>query len=127
MKQILSLFRPHVIRVAAYSCISKIAIALCVLFAWNHFINKGSLMPLGIVDTGFFAVAIWFILGAWIQYLSLDGVRPFQILQIKKKNRSIHAMDDDELDEDEEIAAKLFSNLAVAILFLIPNLLSQFL
>ncbi len=122
MKRVLSLLRPHVIRAIVYSCISKILISLLVLFLWNHFINQSSMMPLSILESGFFAVFIWFVIGAWIQYLSLDGMRPFQALHLKKKNRSITAMDEDELDEDELIAAKLFSNLVVAVLFLIPSL-----
>lgn len=124
LKRLLSLLRPHVIRAIIYSSISKAVIALCVLFLWEHFLYADSSTPFSMVGTGFFAAAVWFLLGAWIQYLSFDGMHPFHIFQWKKKNRSITAMDEDELEDDELIAAKLCSNLAVALLFLIPNLLA---
>lgn len=137
MKRILSLLQPYVIRAIAYSSLSKIGIALIAIFLWNGLINEKSLFPRGVVEYGFFALGIWFLIGAWIQYLSFDGVRPFQFSRRKEKtgssekgfrlanlfgfqNRLITAMDEEELDDEEATVAKLFSNLLVALFFLIP-------
>lgn len=127
MKRILSLFRPSVIRAAIHMAGIKILIALAVLFLWDRLINQGSILPHSMMESGFFAAFIFFVIGAWLQYLSLDGMHPFRALQTKKKNRSITAMDEEELDEDEATAAKLFSNLFAAILFLIPSLIAAIL
>ncbi len=124
MKRFLSLLQPHVIRAIIYSSIAKMALSLCVIFLWDRLLNQNSLHPWGIVDTGFFALAIWFAIGAWIQYLSLDGVRPFRHIRKEKGNRSMTAMDDGELDETETTAAKLCSNLILAVFYLIPSLIA---
>ena len=140
MKQILSLMKPHVIRAMLYSCVSKIVISLCVILLWNRYINEGSFDVHSIVGTGFFAIFVWFLIAAWLQYLSLDGMKTLQFSRKKEKvnasekhfrladffgnkNRLIVAMDDEELDDDEAMAAKLCSNLLIALLFLISNLL----
>ncbi len=141
MKQILSLLRPHVLRTTLYLSFSKIIIGLCVILLWYRFVADGR--SFGIIDSGFFALFVWFTLGAWFQYLALDGFRPFHALHTEKekhsnepnktfslsdlfglKRRSMYAWDEAELEEDEMIAAKLFSNLLVAILFLIPSLIA---
>lgn len=125
MKRLRSLLKPHVIRAIIYSSLTKGIIALALIMLWAHVVNSKSKIPFDIVGTGFFALAVWFVLGAWFQYLSLDGLHPFHMLHIRKKNRSITAMDEEELDEDEAIAAKLLSNLALAALFLIPSLIAN--
>ena len=146
MKGMLSLLKqPHVLTVMIRSAVSKIVIGLCAVLLWNRFLNETSTMPRGIVDTGFFAPAVWFILAAWIQYLAFDGVRPFRFLQTAKNKdaddskksvrltdilgfatHSINDMDGETLDDDEVIAAKLCSNLLAALFFLIPNLLANY-
>ena len=143
MKRILSLLKPQVIRAIIYSSISKAVIAICVLLLWHNFLNKDSLQPWGIVDTGFFALSVWFILCAWFSYLSFDGLRPFRPIQSKKENNSsqkfslsnlfgfknhlIEAMDENELEEDEAAAAKICSNLLLALIFFVPSLISMIL
>ena len=125
MKRFLKLLKPPVIRKIAYSLVSKIVIALAVILLWDRLLNQKSVHPWGIVDTGFFALSVWFIIGAWIQYLALDGFRPFRSLRSRKKERSVNAWEEEELEEDEMQAARLCSNLLAALFFLIPSLIAN--
>ena len=102
MKRFLKLLKPPVIRKIVYSLVSKIVIALAIILLWDRLLNQKSVHPWGIVDTGFFALSIWFVIGAWIQYLAFDGFRPFHSLRSRKKERSINAWEEEELEEDEE-------------------------
>ena len=72
MKRILSLFRPSVIRAASHMAGIKILIALAVLFLWDRLIIQGSILPHSMMECGFFAAFIFFVIRAWLQYLSLD-------------------------------------------------------
>ena len=125
MKRFLKLLKPPVIRKIAYSLVSKIVIALAVILLWDRLLNQKSVHPWGIVDTGFFALSVWFIIGAWIQYLALDGFRPFHSLRSRKKERSVNAWEEEELEEDEMQAARLCSNLLSALFFLVPSLIAN--
>lgn len=126
MKHILSLLKPNVIRAIIFSGIAKLMLALASIFVWHYFVNLNSLRPYGIVDTGFFALGLWFAIGAWIQYLSLDGMRPFKALHIRK-NKSLNAWEEEELEEDELITVKLCSNLLLAVIFFVPSLIASLL
>ena len=125
MKRFLKLLKPPVIRKIVYSLVSKIVIALAIILLWDRLLNQKSVHPWGIVDTGFFALSIWFVIGAWIQYLAFDGFRPFHSLRSRKKERSINALEEEELEEDEMQAARLCSNLLAALFFLIPSLIAN--
>ena len=125
MKRFLKLLKPPVIRKIVYSLVSKIVIALAIILLWDRLLNQKSVHPWGIVDTGFFALSIWFVIGAWIQYLAFDGFRPFHSLCSRKKERSINAWEEEELEEDELQAARLCSNLLTALFFLIPSLIAN--
>ena len=125
MKRFLKLLKPPVIRKIVYSLVSKIAITLAIILLWDRLLNQKSVHPWGIVDTGFFALSIWFVIGAWIQYLAFDGFRPFHSLRSRKKERSINAWEEEELEEDEMQAARLCSNLLTALFFLIPSLIAN--
>ena len=125
MKRFLKLLKPPVIRKIAYSLVSKIVIALAVILLWDRLLNQKSVHPWGIVDTGFFALSIWFVIGTWIQYLALDGFRPFHSLRSRKKERSVNAWEEEELEEDEMQAARLCSNLLSALFFLVPSLIAN--
>ena len=125
MKRFLKLLKPPVIRKIVYSLVSKIAITLAIILLWDRLLNQKSVHPWGIVDTGFFALSIWFVIGAWIQYLAFDGFRPFHSLRSRKKERSINAWEEEELEEDEMQAARLCSNLLAALFFLIPSLIAN--
>ena len=125
MKRFLKLLKPPVIRKIAYSLVSKIVIALAVILLWDRLLNQKSVHPWGIVDTGFFALSVWFIIGAWIQYLALDGFRPFHSLRSRKKERSVNAWEEEELEEDELQASRLCSNLLAALFFLLPSLIAN--
>ena len=125
MKRFLKLLKPPVIRKIVYSLVSKIVIALAIILLWDRLLNQKSVHPWGIVDTGFFALSIWFVIGTWIQYLALDGFRPFHSLRSRKKERSINAWEEEELEEDEMQAARLCSNLLTALFFLIPSLIAN--
>ena len=125
MKRFLKLLKPLVIRKIVYSLVSKIVIALAIILLWDRLLNQKSVHPWGIVDTGFFALSIWFVIGAWIQYLAFDGFRPFHSLRSRKKERSINAWEEEELEEDEMQAARLCSNLLAALFFLIPSLIAN--
>lgn len=125
MKRFLKLLKPPVIRKIVYSLVSKIVIALAIILLWDRLLNQKSVHPWGIVDTGFFALSIWFVIGAWIQYLAFDGFRPFHSLRSRKKERSINAWEEEELEEDEMQAARLCSNLLTALFFLIPSLIAN--
>ena len=98
---------------------------MAVILLWDRLFNQNSVHPWGIVDTGFFALSVWFAIGAWIQYLSFDGFRPFQTLRFRKKERSINAWEEEELEEEELQAARLCSNLLAAAFFLIPSLVAN--
>jgi len=125
MKRFMKLLsQAQVKRTIIYSSISKIVIALIILFLWDKLVNQNSVRPLGVIDTGFFALALWFIIGAWIQYLALDGFRPFPTLRLRKKERRINAWAEEELEEDELQAAKFCSNVIAALTFLIPSLIA---
>ena len=125
MKRFLKLLKPPVIRKIVYSLVSKIVITLAIILLWDRLLNQKSVHPWGIVDTGFFALSIWFVIGAWIQYLAFDGFRPFHSLRSRKKERSINAWEEEELEEDEMQAARLCSNLLTALFFLIPSLIAN--
>ena len=125
MKRFLKLLKPPVIRKIVSSLVSKIVIALAIILLWDRLLNQKSVHPWGIVDTGFFALSIWFVIGAWIQYLAFDGFRPFHSLRSRKKERSINAWEEEELEEDEMQAARLCSNLLTALFFLIPSLIAN--
>ena len=125
MKRFLKLLKPPVIRKIVSSLVSKIVIALAIILLWDRLLNQKSVHPWGIVDTGFFALSIWFVIGAWIQYLAFDGFRPFHFLRSRKKERSINAWEEEELEEDEMQAARLCSNLLAALFFLIPSLIAN--
>ena len=125
MKRFLKLLKPPVIRKTVYSLVSKIVIALAVILLWDRLLNQKSMHPWGIVDTGFFALSIWFVIGTWIQYLALDGFRPFHSLRSRKKERSVNAWEEEELEEDELQAARLCSNLLAALFFLLPSLIAN--
>ena len=125
MKRFLQLLKPPVIRKIVYSLLSKIVIALAVILLWDRLLNQNRVHPLGIVGTGFFALSVWFVIGAWIQYLALDGFRPFATLRLRKKERSVNAWEEEELEEEELQAARLCSNLLAAAFFLIPSLVAN--
>ena len=81
-----------------------------------------------------------FLLWAWIQYLALDGMELHIFKKIVEmlKRRPKHYQRDmvdfvdekvitfDMLDDDEQIAAKLASNVFSALLFLIPSIFVNF-
>ena len=75
MKKLRSLLSVDTKKPIIYSSNSKSLIGLALVLVWDKFVNPDSLMPMGLVSTGFFAAGVWFILWAWFQYLSLDGMK----------------------------------------------------
>ena len=139
MKRILGLLQICGIRPVLYSSVTKLIVSLSAVLIWDRFIKGESLMPLGVVDTGFFFLAVWFILWAWLQFLALDGVRPLSIFRREDKKASGSRkgvfMTDyigyegnpfEGLEEDEATVAKLCSDLLVAMIFLIPSLIAMY-
>ena len=140
MKSIRELYKKHMIRPIIYSTFTKFVCTLCVVLLWDRFANSRNTVPYGVVDFAFFIVGIWFLLWAWIQYLALDGMELHVFKKIAEmlKRRPKHYQRDmvdfvdekvitfDMLDDDEQIAAKLASNVFAGILFMVPSLLANF-
>ncbi len=140
MKSIRELYKKHMIRPIIYSTFTKFVCTLCVVLLWDRFVNSRNTAPYGVVDFAFFIVGIWFLLWAWIQYLALDGMglhifkKIAEMLQRKPKHYQRDMVDFvdekvitfDMLDDDEQIAAKLASNLLAGLLFMIPSILANF-
>lgn len=140
MKRILGLLQICGLRPILYSCVTKLIVSLSAVLIWDRFIMADSPVSLGVVDTGFFFLAVWFILWAWLQYLALDGVRPLSIFYRDREKtsgpRKGFFMTDfigyegnpfEGLEEDEATAAKLASDLLLALLYLIPSLIASML
>lgn len=82
-------------------------------------------------------MALYFLAWAWFQYLAFDGMRTKLLTGLDKLGRKVrkHSTADmvdfinekvvtfDDLEDEEQIAAKLCSDLVVGILYLIPCLL----
>jgi hypothetical protein len=140
MKNILAIYQKHMLRPIIYSTFTKFVCTLCVVLLWDRFVNSRNAVPYGVVDFAFFIVGIWFLLWAWIQYLALDGMELHIFKKIAEmlKRRPKHYQRDmvdfvdekvitfDMLDDDEQIAAKLASNVFSALLFLIPSIFVNF-
>ena len=137
MKRILNLLQICGLRPVFYSSVTKLIISLSAVLVWHRFVMANSHMAFGVVDTGFFFLAVWFILWAWLQYLALDGMRPLSIFYRDKEkssgSRKSFFMTDfigyegnpfEGLEEDEATAAKLASDLLVALIFLLPSLIA---
>ena len=137
MKRILVLLQICGLRPILYSSATKLIVSLSAVLIWDRFVKGESVMSFGLVDTGFFFLAVWFVLWAWLQYLALDGMRPLSIFYRDKEkssgSRKSFFMTDfigyegnpfEGLEEDEATAAKLASDLLVALIFLIPSLIA---
>ena len=134
MKKLRSLLSVDTKKPIIYSSISKSLIALALVLVWDRFVNTNSIMPMGLVSTGFFAAGAWFILWAWFQYLSLDGMKILP--KIKEDNSHKRFSFDDiintnseafeNLDDDELTAVKFCSDLIVAVIFLVPSIIASF-
>ena len=140
MKRIFDLLQICGFRPVLYSSATKLIISLSAVLIWDRFIVAESAVSPGLVDTGFFFLAVWFILWAWLQYLALDGVRPLSIFYRDKEktsgSRKSFFMTDfigyegnpfEGLEEDEATAAKLASDLLVALIYLVPSLIASML
>lgn len=142
MKKIKEIYKPYMIRPIIYSTFTKFMSSLCVVLLWDRFVNSRNVQPYGVVDFAFFITAVYFILWAWLQYLVLDGLNleVFKSLaEMVKPKKKVHYTRDfvdfvdekvvtfDSLDDDEQIVAKILSNLTTSACFLIPSLIATFL
>lgn len=143
MKKIREIYKHHMIRPIVYSTFTKFVCTLCVVLLWDRFVNSRNTVPYGVVDFAFFIVAIWFMLWAWIQYLTLDGLENHIFKKVgemleQMKHKTKHYQRDmvdfveekvitfDMLDDDEQVAAKLASDVFAGLLFLIPSIFANF-
>lgn len=132
MKKVLSLYSKEMIRPILYKCVNKCSIALVIVLLWDRYVTHGA-MP--VVRDGGFAAGLVFFALAFLAYLRLDGVkmdRP-QKERREKKHFASHDMIDfvdehivtfDELDDEQQQACILASNLFSGLVFLIPALIA---
>lgn len=144
LKYIASLRQPHVWQATLRSAAAKLAVALFLILLWDRLLNRRSLHPHGVVDTGFFLLFLCFAIHAWLSYLALDGVRPFAALCKNKEKpadverlslrlfsllgferHSIRALDESCLEEEELVTAGLGSSIFAAVFFLVPSLVAN--
>ena len=132
MKKVLSLYSREMIRPIIYKCVNKCSIALVIVLLWDRYISHGT-MP--VVRDGCFAAGLVFFALAFRAYLRLDGVkmdRPQKERREKKHFASRdmidfvdeHIVTFDELDDDQQLACVLASNLFSGLVFLIPALMA---
>ena len=130
MKKILSLYTKEMIHPILYKCVQKCVLALTVILLWNRYINHGQLSWM---RDGGFAAGLVFLVLAWIAYLRLDGIQfPFSTPGRKKRKHwgtadmvdfvDEHIVTFDELQDDEQLACFLASNLLSGVSFLILSL-----
>lgn len=67
------MFSPEIIKPLLYKAFYKFVLAIAVILVWHRFINQNSYY--GIFDTGFFVVGVFYLMLAWMNYLSLDGIK----------------------------------------------------
>ncbi len=141
MKKIRQIYQPYMLRPMLYSCFAKFMSALCIVLLWDRFVNSRNTTPYGIVDFAFFIMGVYFLVWTWLQYLNLDGMKPeiFEKMGSMFKRKSKHFSRDmvdfveekvvtfDDLEDDEQIVAKIGSNFITALCFLIPSLIANFL
>lgn len=132
MKKVLSLYTREMIRPIIYKCVNKCAIALLIVLLWDRYVSRGALSA--VRDGGFAAGLVFFAL-AFVSYLRLDGVK---IARPPKEPRKIrrpgsrdmidfvdeHIVTLDELDDEQQLACVLASNLFSGLVFLIPALIA---
>lgn len=117
MKRLMNLVQRHLVRPILYSTVTKTVLGLCIVLVWDRLVNAKSIAPMGVVDTGFFFIGVYYLTWVWIQYLVFDGVKSLQFLQTDT---------DSDLEEDEQTAVRFWSNLIVSLMFLIPSLIVSF-
>lgn len=131
MKRFLKLLQPHLVRPILQSCVLKIALGLCAVLLWSRFVLEKSRLSTVGMEQGFFFMAVYFFLWLWFQYLAFDGIRPLRNLFPEEENahsphtpyrlkdlinQRVTAFAD--LEDEEQIAAKLLSNAIAAVCFL---------
>ena len=121
------------LRPIIYKLIPRIVTGLVLALLWDRFFNAQKLFSM--VERAFFVLGIFFFAMAWVNYLKLDGLRILHLNDGKKKE-SKHKLkfpvdfSDEEpspidvLDENDNAAATLISNLAAGICFLLPSIFS---
>ena len=100
MKKVLSLYTREMIRPIIYKCVNKCAIALVIVLLWDRYISRGALSA---VRDGGFAAGLGFFALAFVYE---------------------HIVTFDELDDEQQLACVLASNLFSGLVFLIPALIA---
>ena len=132
MKRFFKVLQSHLVRPIAYSAFLKLVLGLCFVLLWDRFVNSGSFAPAPL-SQGFFFAGIYLLVWTWFQYLAFDGFTPFKNLFVDKYvdphspgtpfrlkdllNEKIESFS--ELEEEEQIAVKLFADLLVGLLFML--------
>lgn len=132
MKRFRRLLQPHLVRPIAHSAIGKLVLSASLALFWSLYVNtKNRISPLRISDC-FFFLAVYFLVWVWLQYLALDGFRPFRAFRQRGAeegspaagfrlkdlvNQRVESYA--ELDEEEQIAARLCANLIVCVFYLV--------
>ena len=127
------MYKPNMLRPIIYKLIPRLVTGLVLALLWDRFFNAQKLFSM--VERAFFALGIGFFAMAWFSYLKLDGMKIHHLNEGKRKvtkHKFKFPVDfteekpspADSLDENEETAATLISNIAAGICFLAPSVLS---
>jgi len=117
-----------------YRIFPRIILALTAAALWNHFVNRGVLLP---PSFAYAFLAVLFGVFAWMAYLRMDGLRLPKIDKKlfdwkRKPQRSYGDMSDyvdeeldhfDDLDEDEQELCLLWANGLCCVIFLVVSFL----
>lgn len=133
MKQILEIYKKkYMVRPIFYKCVTKASVILALGLLWDRFLNQSRLLSMP--EHAFFILGCITMLLSWFNYLKLDGMR-LQYRNEKPQNkRKRHRTKDvadfvdekvisfDELEEDEQAACRLASNLFTGLAFVLISM-----
>ena len=137
IKKIKKIYNPDEMnRPLVHKIYSKFIIALVICLAWSRFIDHGE-RGLSYIFT---IIGLLILIACWFNYLRLDGARVGHLMMgWKKKKRNVvrgnrdiadftdeEVVDFDELEEDERMVVRFFSNIIVAVIFLLMAFVASF-
>ena len=121
------------VRPILYKSVTRCSIALAVILLWDRFIDS-SLHAFR--DAGAVA-AIFLFMMSWFSYLKLDGMKVHFMMEDKLKKKpkkhwktsmidfvDEHIVTFDELNEEEQTACLMASNLISGLVFLIVSMVA---
>lgn len=130
--------KDYMIRPIIYQSVTKVSIGLAVALVWDKFINTNQYFSM--VEYAFLPIGAFLLGAAWFRYLRMDGVggpvfsgvseKTGENRKKKKVTRDIVDFADekiisfDELEPEEQMVARLASNVLSGLVFLIPAILA---